>query len=219
MTSEVTAGPIELRYTLTSDDLLDGIAAQLRGIRRRWLVALLTIPPLVGLAIGFVRAEVWELSAATVPILAVASLVLLLVTVGFSLLLSRVLLRWVYRWQARLILRGNPWLSQSIRAAVADTGVHVGNPAAESTSAWSQFPLYVETDRSFVLLASEKIGAVALVLPKRGLVGEDAAPLRALLDTHSNRRSRSWPAATSAVSAGARTPCMRNGAKPTQAEP
>lgn len=192
MTSEqVRTGPIELRYTLTSDDLFDGVAAQLRGVWRRGLFFLLTVAPLLGLAAGLVRSEVWELSADAVSIVAVAALVLVLVIVGFSLLLYRLLLRWMYRWQARLLLRGNPWLSQPIQTTVTDTGVHASNATGEARSSWSQYPLYVETDKSFVLLASKGLGAMALVLPKRGLVGEDAAPLRALLDTYSQRRSRS----------------------------
>lgn len=192
MTSErVTTGPVELRYTLTSDDLLDGVVAQLRGIRRRWLVALLAVPPLVGLAIGFVRSEGWELPTDAAPVIAVAFLVVLLVAVGVGLLVYRLLSRWVYRWQARLIMRGNPSLSQPIRTTVTDTGVHVSNAAGESRWSWPQYPLYVETDRSFVLLASKGLGAVVLVLPKRGLVGEDSARLRALLDTHCHRRTRS----------------------------
>lgn len=190
MTSEqVKPGAIELHYTLTPDDLLDGVAAQMRSLWRRGLVALLTVPPLVGLAIAFVRSEVWELPADAAPIIAVVSLVLVLVAAGFSLLLYRLLLRWSYRWQARLIMRGNPWLSQPIRTTVTDTGVHASNATGESRSSWSQYPLYVETDRSFVLLASKGLGAMALVLPKRGLVGEDPEPLRALLATHCHRRT------------------------------
>ncbi|GAA4565087.1 hypothetical protein GCM10023176_12390 [Micromonospora coerulea] len=190
---QVTTGPIELRYTLTADDLLDGVTAQRRGVRRPWMAALVAVAPLVGLAIGFVRAEVWEVSADAAPAIAAVSVVLLLGSVGFGLLLYWLLLRLlprsVYRWQVRLILRGNPWLSQPIRTTVTDTGIHASNAAGESRSSWSQYPLYAETDQSFVLLASKGIGAMALVLPKRGLGGEDAARLRTLLDTHCHRRS------------------------------
>lgn len=189
---QVAAGPVELRYVLTEDDLLDGITAQRRGVGRRWVVAVLAIAPLVGLAIGLVRAEVWEMSANAALIIAVVSLVLLLVGVGVSLvlywLLHRFLSRLVYRWQARLILRGNPWLSQPVCTTVTDSGVRAGNATGESRWFWSSFPLYAETDRSFVLLASKGLGAMALVLPKRGLGEEDATRLRALLDTHSHRR-------------------------------
>jgi hypothetical protein len=192
MTSEhVTTGVIELRYTLTSDDLVDGVASQLRGVWRGGLILLLTAAPLMGLAIGFVRSEAWELSADALAIVAVAALVLVIVIVGLGLLLYRLLLRGLYRWQARLILRANPWLAEPMRTTVTPAGVHASNTTGESRSSWSQHPLYVETERSFVLLASKGFGAMALVLPKRGLVGQDAAPLRALLDTHSNRRGRS----------------------------
>lgn len=186
---QVTTGPVELRYTLTTDDLLDGVVAQLRGIRRRWLAGLLMVPPLLGVAIGLGRSEVWELPAKGILIVAAACLVLILVVAALSLLLHRLLLRGVYRWQVRLIMRGNPWLSQPVRTTVTDLGVHVSNPTGESRSSWSQYPLYVETDRSFVLLASRGLGAMALVLPKQGLAGEDAARLRALLDARSHRRT------------------------------
>ncbi|MGH8827461.1 MAG: YcxB family protein [Jiangellaceae bacterium] len=187
-----TTSPIELRYTLTSEDLFDGIVAQQRGIRPRWLVALVTVAVLAGLAKGLVSSTVWELSAWAVATVVVVSLVLLLVGAGISLLLIRVLTAWIYRWQVRLIVRGNPWLFQPIRATVTEAGVHVSNATGESRSGWAQFPLYAETDRSFVLLASARRGAVALVLPKRGLVESDAAPLRALLATHSRLATQSW---------------------------
>jgi hypothetical protein len=187
MTSAQSTAPIELRYTLTTDDLLDGIAAQMRGIRR-WSVAVLVFIPLVGIGIGSVMSEVWTLPADAFPIIAVAFLAILVVAVGLGLLLYRPILRLAYRWQARLLLRGNPWLTQPIRSTITDAGIETANATAEARSSWSQYPLYVETDRSFVLLASKGLGAVALVLPKHGLVGEDPARLRAMLDTNSNRR-------------------------------
>ncbi|HEY9411288.1 MAG TPA: YcxB family protein [Jiangellaceae bacterium] len=184
---QVAVSPVELEYTLTSDDLRDGVGVQLRGIRRRWLVALLGLPPLVGIAIGLVRADSWDLPADAVPFLVIGCFVVMLVAVGFGLLAYRLLHRWFRRWQAHLIMRGNPWLSQPMRTTVADTGVHARNATGESRSSWSQYALYVETDQSFVLLASKRIGSIALVLPKRGLTGEDAGRLRALLDTHCQR--------------------------------
>ncbi|HEU0042893.1 MAG TPA: YcxB family protein [Jiangellaceae bacterium] len=184
---QCTTSPIELHYTLTSEDLFDGIVAQQRGFRPRWLIALVTVAVLAGLAKGLVSATIWELSAWAVAAVVVVSLVLVLVAAGSSLLLLRVLFAWIFRWQARLIVRGNPWLSQPIRATVTETGVHVSNSTGESRSGWAQYPVYAETDRSFVLLASQRRGAVMLALPKRGLVGSDPAPLRALLATHSHR--------------------------------
>jgi hypothetical protein len=39
MSSEqVTVGPVELNYTLTEDDWLDGFVAHRRRVRRPWLV-------------------------------------------------------------------------------------------------------------------------------------------------------------------------------------
>lgn len=186
-----TAYPIELRYTLTSDDLFDGIVAQQRSVRPRWLIALVTVAVLAGLAEGLISSAVWELPAWAVATVVVVSLVLALVGAGSSLLLIRALTAGIYRWQARLIGRGNPWLFHPIRAMVTEAGIQVSNATGESRSGWVQYPLYAETDRSFVLLASERRGAVALVLPKRGLVGSDPAPLRALLATHSQPATRS----------------------------
>ncbi|MEV0717357.1 YcxB family protein [Asanoa sp. NPDC050611] len=174
---------------MTSDDLVDAIATQRRGVRRGWRVGLFLIPVLIGLAIGLVRSKVWETPAEGLVIIAVACLVIAVFGVGFGLLVFRLVVRPFYRWQARLILRGNPAFAQPVRTTVTDTGIHADNGTGESKSAWSQYPLYAETDRSFVLLASKSLGAMALVLPKRALAGEDAAHLRALLDTHSNRRA------------------------------
>jgi hypothetical protein len=187
-TEQTTTDPIVLRYVLTSDDLRDGFAAQQRRVWRRWLLPLLTVAALIGLAKAFVSSAIWELPANAVAILAAISLLVVLVVVGLSLLLIRLLFAWIYRWQVRLIMRGNPWLSQPIRATVTETGVHLSNATGETTSRWAQYPLYVETDRSFALLASEKRAAAVLVLPKRGLVGADLARLAALLTTHSRKR-------------------------------
>ena len=82
MSDQVTTEPIEVCYTLTQDDLVDGIAAQQRGMWRGWRVALLAVPALVGLAIGFVRSEGWDQPADSALIIAVASLVLVLLAVG-----------------------------------------------------------------------------------------------------------------------------------------
>lgn len=196
MTSDqITTGPVELGYTLTPDDLVDGFTARRRRLSRRWPVTMALAPP-VGLAIASVVAQVWTLPADKARTLAVAYLVLLLVAEAFVLplywlyarLCHPLLLRSIYRWQARLILRGNPWMAQPIRATVTDTGVRAGNATGEGTSYWSQYPLYDETDQSFVLLASKGLGASMFVLPKRGMGGEDAARLRALLDAHCSRR-------------------------------
>ncbi|MEU4472935.1 YcxB family protein [Micromonospora sp. NPDC023888] len=183
MSSEqVTVDPAELTYTLNEEDWLDGFVAHRRRLRRPWLVPILIVAALVGLVIsnGF-RA----MSAVDVAILGTAALI----AIGFGLLLFRFLItaRWMYRWQVRLIMRGNPWLTEPIRAIVDDTGLRLTSASRSETAAWSQYLRYVETDRSFVLRASERLGAAVLVLPKRGLVTGDPAPLRALLETHCHR--------------------------------
>ncbi|HEX5597762.1 MAG TPA: YcxB family protein [Micromonosporaceae bacterium] len=189
MSSEqVAANLIELHYTLSSEDWYDAVVVQQRGIWRRWLVVIMAVAILIGLAKGFVSSAAWELPASTIAIGAVLLLVLGLVAVGFSLLLFRLLSSWMWRLSAHLLMRGNPWLSQPIRADVDESGLHLSSAGKESTDGWSHYPLYLETDRSFVLLASKGVGSAMLVLPKRGLVGADPTQLRALLDTYSCRR-------------------------------
>jgi hypothetical protein len=85
-------------------------------------------------------------------------------------------------------VRGNPWLSQPVQATVTDTGIHLGSATEDATIAWSHHPFYIETDRSFVLLASKGLGAMSVVLPKRGLVEADPSQLRAMLATHVRER-------------------------------
>jgi hypothetical protein len=184
--------PVELRYALTPDDCLDAIVAQRRGIRRPWIVPVLTTAVVGALGYGVVvTGGLRNLPPGATAILAgTVSALALIAVVGFSLL-ARFLLasRWIYRWHVRLLTRGNPWLLQPVQAAVTDTGLHVANATGSSTVRWHQYPLYVETDRSFVLLTSAGLGATVLVLPKRGLVAADPARLRALLETHSQRRT------------------------------
>jgi hypothetical protein len=187
MSSEqVTAGPVELRYTLAEEDWLDGFIAHRRRVRRPWLLPVVIVAALVGLLIGRVASGGSRaMSAADVAVLVATALV----GIGFGLLLFRFLVgaRWLYRWQVRMIMRGNPWLSEPIRATVDHTGLRLTSASRSETAAWSQYLRYVETDRSFVLRASERLGAAVLVLPKRGLVTGDSAPLRALLETHCHR--------------------------------
>ncbi|SCE72736.1 hypothetical protein GA0074696_0481 [Micromonospora purpureochromogenes] len=190
----VTTDPVQLHYTLTSDDLLDGFAAHNRGIPRpwylRWLSTLLTVGLL---AVVFVSSALsGNVAAGTAVIGGVVVLVVVVpVVVGFSLLLRRLFggSSWIYRLQVRQIMRGNPALSQPMEATVTDTGVHLSSAAGQSTTSWAAYPLHVETDRSFVLLASERRGGAVLVLPKRGLDATGLAPLRSLLAAHSRRLS------------------------------
>jgi hypothetical protein len=187
MSSEqVAVGPVELSYTLTDDDWLDGFIAHRRRVRRPWLVPILIVAVLVGLFLGYVTSDGYRaMSVAHVATLAMVALG----GIGFGLLLFRFLVatRWIYRLQVRMLMRGNPWLSEPIRAAVDDTGLRLNSASRSETAAWSQYLRYVETERSFVLRASERLGAAVLVLPKRGLVTGDPAPLRALLETHCHR--------------------------------
>jgi hypothetical protein len=195
----VTADPVQQLYVLTSDDLLDGFAAQNRSIPRPWYLQWLA-PLLTGgvLAVVFVYSAMSGNIAAGSRLVgpAVVFVVVVLVTVGFTIGFS-LLLRplsngsWIYRRAARQIMRGNPALSQPMQATVAESGVHLNSAAGNSTASWgwAQYPLHVETDRSFVLLASERRGGAVLVLPKRGLDESGSARLRWLLATHSLRLS------------------------------
>jgi hypothetical protein len=192
MSSEnVSTGQVELHYTLTSDDLLDGFAAQHRGIRRPWYVKWLSTLLTVGvLAVVFVSSAVsGDMSAGSTVAVAIVFAVVAFVAVGLSVLLRRLLgvPRLIYRLPVRQMMRGNPGLSQPMRVTVTETGVRLTSAAGQSTTGWAQYPLHVETDQSFVLLASARRGAAVLVLPKRGLAGSDPAPLRALIASHSRR--------------------------------
>jgi hypothetical protein len=187
MSSEhVTTDPIELQYTLTSDDLSDGVSALDRHALRPWLIPVLS---LAAVAVVSVSNRLWELSVGAIVAVLAISLAAVLVVSGISQVLVRLLGALIDRWQVRLILRANPWLSQPIRASVTDAGLHLSNATEDSTIGWRQYPLFVETDRSFVMLASEKRSAALLVLPKRGLVGAAPEQLRALLATHSRKRT------------------------------
>lgn len=180
MTAEqVTTEPIEVRYTPTQDDLAEGFAARRRG----WRVVVLAVTVLLALAVGFLRSGAWDL-----PTDSAAVVVAVLLAVGLGLLANRFLLRGIHRWRARLVLRGNPRLSQPVRAGVSDLGVSADNATGASMSSWSLYPLYVERKRSFVLLASAGLTAMPLVLPKRALPEDDIARLRTVLDLHSQRR-------------------------------
>jgi hypothetical protein len=182
--------PIELRYTITSEDLVDVVAALARDRQRRSLIAICTVGALFLLVEGaFAVAETLERSPDMTLIVVGIFLVVVLAVVGFGWLANRFTSSLLHRWQARLIWRANPWMSQPVEATVTDQGLQLRNTAMEMRSDWSQYPLYRETDRSFVLLASKRLGATILVLPKRGLDGVDPAQLRHLLDTHCQRWS------------------------------
>lgn len=182
------ADSIRLGYALTHEDLRDGIAAQQRRGWVRWLVPILVIAVLAGIVVGLFSAETEELSARAAAIALGVILVLAAIIGGLAVLLVRLALAAMYHWQARLLLRGNPWLSQPVQATVTAAGIHLRSATEEATVSWAHHPFYLETDRSFVLLASKGLGATLVVLPKRGLVAADPAQLRAMLATHARER-------------------------------
>ncbi|GAB3974880.1 hypothetical protein V1634_18650 [Plantactinospora veratri] len=192
MASEhVTTGEMTLRYTLTAEDLLDGFAAQSRSFHHpwylRWPTTILT--PVVVAAV-LVRAALAGDFSTVVALAVLALLVVLMpIMVGVDLLLLRFLRnpRLIYRLNVGLLVRANPALTKPMTAVVDEVGVRVHNVGGEMRSGWTMHPLHVETERSFVLLASRRRGAAVLVLPKRGLGEADPAPLRALLAAHSSR--------------------------------
>ena len=183
------ADPIRLGYALTLDDLRDGVAAQQRRGWVRWLVPILAVAVLAAVVRGLVSAEVWELSAGSAAIVVGVVLVLAAIIGALGVLLVRLVLAAMYRWQAHLLVRGNPWLSQPVQATVTDTGIHLRSATEDATIAWSRHPFYIETDRSFVLLSSKGLGAMSVVLPKRGLVEAGPSQLRAMLATHLRERA------------------------------
>jgi hypothetical protein len=191
MTAEnVTTDPVPLHYTLTSADLLDGFGAQHRYVHRpgylRWVGPMLGVA-VVGSAVN--SALSGDMSTTAVVVMAVMLVVLGGLVVGLNRLVPRLFggPPLATRLMVRQIMRGNPALSQPIQGTVSDSGLRLRNTTGETTTDWSQYPLHIETDRSFVLLASQRRGAAVLVLPKRGLVEPDPAPLRALLAAHTRR--------------------------------
>jgi hypothetical protein len=180
--------PIRLDYALTHDDVRDGVAAQQRRGWARRLVPVVGVAALAAVVAGLVSAEVWQLPAGAAAVAVGVSLVLAAVIGGLAVLVLRLMLAVVYRWQARLLVRGNPWLSQQVQATVTGTGIHLRSATEEASVAWSRHPFYIETDRSFVLLASKGLGAMSLVLPKRGLVEADPSLLRAMVALHARER-------------------------------
>ncbi|WP_328475210.1 YcxB family protein [Actinoplanes sp. NBC_00393] len=185
MSSEpATTAPIRLDYTLTPEDLRDAVAAQQRRgwLRRRvpMMIVVVAAATLTGLA----AARVWEMppGAALIAIVLAAAVASVLGTI--AVLVLNLILAGVYRWQAHLLIRGNPSLSQPAQGTVTATGIHLRSATDEATYGWASYPLAIETDRSFVLLASRGLGAMVIVLPKRGVVDTDPSHLRALLTTH-----------------------------------
>ncbi|MFU8870331.1 YcxB family protein [Micromonospora sp. SL4-19] len=177
---------VRAEYTLTVDDLIDGGVAANRVARRPWYLRRpfgYVVGVVVGLAIVVsggppATGDRW-LSAAVLAVVVVVAL-------GVAYLVLRLLdpAKLTLRWTSRQLIRGNPQLAHPLRAAVGDDGIHVASATGDTTARWAQYPYHVETPRSFVLLASDRIGTTVFVLPKRVLEETDVAALRALLAAH-----------------------------------
>ncbi|SCL20605.1 hypothetical protein GA0070624_2047 [Micromonospora rhizosphaerae] len=191
MSADATAQPVLLEFTLTADDLLDGLTAAHRVIRRpwylRWLAPLLTLG--IVLVVALKSALSGDLTPTVGVALAILAMFMLLFSVGLTLLFRRRLnpARLTYRWSSRQLIQGNPMLARPLRVSVGEAGVHIAGATGETRTAWSQYPYHLETARSFALLASDRLGAAVLVLPKRAMGETDAAGLRALLAAHTRR--------------------------------
>jgi hypothetical protein len=169
----MTDTPIELTVTaITADDYVDAFVARDRVARTaRWA----SRPVLVGVGIvGALLAlvgRIWPVAFG----LAVAAVV-----VGFPSLL--------YRRVSRRLVRDNPGLHGPATLTVTADGVRTQATTTESRVSWSRYQRYVETTKSFVLLASDKPGAALQILPKRALSAPaEIERLRALLDQHLRR--------------------------------
>lgn len=186
--ADTTEGAVELRYTLTAEDVLDGLTARHRSVRRPWylrhsrLLVILAVVSIVYLS----AARSGGLSRAGLLVFLVLILLTALVIVATRLAM-RVPARMIQRASVRRMVRDNPAFCQPMVSTVSPAGLHVISGSGESTVRWTQYPLHVETERAFVLFASERPGGAMHVLPKRGLVEADPASLRALLASHSRR--------------------------------
>jgi hypothetical protein len=177
---------IELHYTLSREDLVDGLAVQQRVARRAWwqrpgplrlLVAggMLIFVVILGLSKGMSGAQF------------VAFILITLFAVGIGLAVARPLdpNRLTRRLAVRQIMGGNPVFADPITCVVSPSGVRASTASGASTLNWSHFPYHAETDSAFALLASDRLGAAVQVLPKRGLDEAAIASLRALIASHS----------------------------------
>ncbi|MGR6317606.1 YcxB family protein [Micromonospora soli] len=186
---DATAQPVRIAFTLTADDLLDGLTEAHRVVRRPWYLRRPFLYAL-GLVIGVGLASADDPPSFGGSWARLVGLVVgLVVALGVAHLLLRLMnpAKLTHRWSARQLVRGNPMLAQPLTATVTDDGIQVASAAAESAVRWSQYPFHGETPKSFVLLASDRMGASALVLPKRAMGESDVAGLRALLAAHTRR--------------------------------
>lgn len=193
---------VQLRYVLTPDDLLDGFLAQGAVGRPHRLRRPLFLMVIGGLTLGIVLFGVLVLGVIGAG-LGVALGAWAVAIAGFVVAVYQVpdavlrrfspRPRLLYRWAARQLMRGTPMLAEEMRMVVDDVGLRVTATTAESTMAWAQYPVHVETERSLVLMASDRPGAQIVVLPKRALAAGAVEPLRALLAGHSRRLDSSTP--------------------------
>ncbi|MFG2056767.1 YcxB family protein [Micromonospora sp. NPDC048930] len=185
--SAPTAQPVRIEFTLTADDLLDGLTEAHRVVRRPWYLRrpfLYALGLVIGVGIA-AGGDPPSFGGSWLPV--VGLVVVLVVALGVAHLLLRLMnpVKLTYRWSARQLVRGNPMLAQPLAATVSDDGIRVASATGESAVRWSQYPFHGETPKSFVLLASDRTGASVLVLPKRVMGESDVAGLRALLAAHS----------------------------------
>jgi YcxB-like protein len=171
----MTVPDTSVRLTVLCEpaDYADGLAARRCGRPRRkdWLSLLLLIPALLSLVVT----GHWVL-VTVVSIL----LGLTLVSTAVSFFFPHV----PYLLMARALVKNNrPAIDGTI--IVTDAGLGFSNSDLQSTIGWSRYQRFVETDRSFVLLTSDKLNAGIFVLPKRAVTeprGVDQ--LRVLLSRH-----------------------------------
>ncbi|MFE9691498.1 YcxB family protein [Micromonospora sp. NPDC005806] len=185
---DATTQPVRIEYTVTAHDLLDGLTEAHRVVRRPWYLRRPFLYALgVVIGVGIAAAGDPPSSDSWLALVGLAAVVL--VAVGVAHLLLRLMnpVKLTYRWSARQLVRGNPMLAQPLSAAVGDDGIQLASATGESAVRWTQYPFHSETPKSFVLLASNRIGATVLVLPKRAMGESDVAGLQALLAAHTRR--------------------------------
>lgn len=175
---DLTRNAVELRYSLTGEDLLEGFAAQHRTTKRPWhlrwpfAALLLAIGALIYVAV-------------VGGLLPVVALVALVVPVAFAVLLA--MPHRLYRRAVGQLMRANPMVSQPMTVTLSPAGIRTTGGIGETAVGWAHYPYHAETERVFALFASDRLGGAVLVLPKRGLPTADPEPLRALLESCSRR--------------------------------
>jgi hypothetical protein len=173
---------VMLRFSLIDDDVLDAAVAQYRAARRPWYLRWPFLGLLVAIGVVSLAVLVGPLTAGRVPSATVAVPILLIIV---PLVYANP--RLLYRTTVRRLMRSNPTLSLPMTVTVSQAGVSTASAVGETSSHWTQYPYHTETERSFFLFASDRLGGVVQILPKRGLSIVDPEPLRSLLAAHSQR--------------------------------